>query len=201
VDHYENALTVSQRASRIVDEFYSLHAAITVATDPRAATLAPPILPGQVVPTHTVRGLDQSEHTYHFLHYLAMADHREEFIADFQRTWMAGALLGLGDELEGHDYFDHAPELELVYHIRNGIAHGNRFRLTRPGLTRLAEHPAHNNDAWVHQLDLKITPDLDGTTVLFAFIGPGDVLDLLQAISIYLYRMSNGDPLRPEPPP
>ena len=149
----EKAFVVGQRAERLVGEFYSLHAAITVATDPRAAQLTPPVQPGQIVPTHTVKGLGLSEHTYHFLHYRAMADHREEFIADFERTWIAGALLGLGDELEGHHYFDNAPELELVYHLRNGIAHGNEFRLTPPGLRRLAQHPAHNRDAWVRQLD------------------------------------------------
>jgi hypothetical protein len=43
----------------------------------------------------------------------------------------------------------------------------------------------------------EISAGLEGQTVLFDFMGPADILDLLQAISVYLIRMGNGDPLRP----
>ena len=60
-----------------------------------------------------------------------------------------GAMLTLGDELSVHGYFDRAPILELVYHLRNGVAHGNRFNITKDGKKRLARRPAHNSDAAV----------------------------------------------------
>jgi hypothetical protein len=110
-------------------------------------------------------------------------------------------LITLGDALAKHRYFDHAPELELVYHLRNGAAHGNRFNLTKPGRDRLAKYPAHNRLAWVrsdHRTEFEVTLDLNGREVLFGFMDPGDVQDLLMSVSLYLIRMGNGDPLRPE---
>jgi hypothetical protein len=58
---------------------------------------------------------------------------------EFPRVWLTGALLAVGDALKDNDYFDHAPELELVYHLRNGVAHGNRFDIRN--LTRLTILP------------------------------------------------------------
>jgi hypothetical protein len=43
------------------------------------------------------------------------------------------AMLALGDELRTHHYFDHAPILELVYHMRNGMAYGNKFAIDERG--------------------------------------------------------------------
>ncbi len=69
----------------------------------------------------------------------AVAD--EAIAEEFPRVWLTGSLLAVGDALKRNDYFDHAPELELVRHLRNGIAHGNRFAIQK--LT----YPAHNRDA------------------------------------------------------
>jgi hypothetical protein len=111
---------------------------------------------------------------------------------DFLRTWALGALLTLGDELDKpeHKYFDHAPILELVYHLRNGIAHGNRFTITESGKKRLAKFAAHNRHAVVKSPKgtvYEITPNLKGP-VLFDFIGAADVIDLLQSVEVYLSR-------------
>jgi hypothetical protein len=57
--------------------------------------------------------------------------------SELPRVWLTGSLLTLGDVLKDHEYLDHAPVLELVYHLRNGIAHGNRFDFTTRGLERL----------------------------------------------------------------
>jgi hypothetical protein len=77
----------------------------------------------------------------------ALADLANKTIAEeLPRVWLAGSLLALGDRLERNDCFDHAPELELVYHLRNGIAHGNRFEIHNR--KRLERYPAHNRDAW-----------------------------------------------------
>jgi hypothetical protein len=101
-----------------------------------------------------------------------------------------GALLTLGDELAKHEYFDQAPILELVYHLRNGIAHGNRFRVDDQGKRRLAKYPAHNRNAAVKSplgTLYEIMPDLTGP-VVFDFIGAGDVIDLLQSVEDYLLQ-------------
>jgi hypothetical protein len=112
-------------------------------------------------------------------------------------VWLAGTLITLGDSLAVHRYFDRAPELELVRHLCNAVAHGSRFHFRR-GEPRF---PAHNRLGWVRESDsdFEVTEQLRGTTVLFEFMDAGDVLDVLRSVGVYLIRMGNGDPLRPEP--
>jgi hypothetical protein len=43
-------------------------------------------------------------------------------VDDLDRVWLVGSLLAIGDALMRHCYFDHAPELELLRHLRNGVA-------------------------------------------------------------------------------
>jgi hypothetical protein len=189
------ALSVGQRAQRLAEDFYSLLASLVVAADPRAETLAPAILPGQVVPVGTVKRQDDTEHVYHFVHFLSRTGLEPLLQRDFERTWMAGAILQLGDALALEGYFDHAPELELVYHLRNGIAHGNRFRLTQGGIVRLQKYPAHNLQAEIRgdrKSEFTITSGLVGQ-VLFTFMGPGDVMDLIMSVGHYLITMGNGE--------
>jgi hypothetical protein len=114
----EAALMVGQSAERLADDFYTLMALLSAATDPRAISLAPAILPGHAVPIATVGRKDGTEHAYHFEHFLQRAATEPQLRLDFERTWTAGSLIGLGDALALQDYFDHAPELELVYHLR-----------------------------------------------------------------------------------
>jgi hypothetical protein len=106
--------------------------------------------------------------------------------AELPRVWLTGSLLALGDALKEHHYFDRAPALELVYHLRNGIAHGNRFNFTAPGLDRLTKYPAHNRDACFRKVICEIAPALNGQVILFAFMGAGDVLDLLSSVGAHL---------------
>src|SRR5207249_5060267 len=73
----------------------------------------------------------------------AVAD--KAIATELPRVWLAGSLLAVGDALKDHDYFGHAPLFELVRHLRNGIAHGNRFEIRYPD--ELKEYPAHNRDA------------------------------------------------------
>jgi len=87
------------------------------------------------------------------------AEVRDRIREEFPRIWLTGSLLRVGDALRDNDYFDHAPELELIYHLRNGVAHGNRFKITN--LVRLKKHPAHNRDG-----HFEITPERKGK-VLF----------------------------------
>ena len=110
---------------------------------------------------------------------------------ELPRVWIAGSLLAVGDALKENDYFGHAPEFELVRHLRNGIAHGNRFDIRHPD--KLKKYPAHNCDSPFrspNNMIFEITPDLDGQPVLFDFIGAGDVLDLLLSVSVHLERLA-----------
>jgi hypothetical protein len=196
----EAALVVGQDAQRLADDFYTLLASLTVAADARASSLAPEVLPGHAVPIASVKRKDGTEHAYHFVHFLTRAATEPLLSRDFERTWTAGALIGLGDALAVHDYFDHAPELELVYHLRNGIAHGNAFSFTKGGLHRLRMYPANNLQAWIRgdlKAEFRITSELSGIPVLFEFMGSGDVLDLIMSVGEYLMRMGNGEPLHP----
>jgi hypothetical protein len=156
---------------------------------------------GQIVPVGYVYRKDGTKHIFDFAHYLAKAGSDEAMVDDLARIWLVGSLLTVGDALAKNDYFDHAPVLELLYHLRNGVAHGNVFHFTRPGRRRLCAHPAHNREAAIRGYNndtvFEITPNLQGQPVLFDFMGPGDVLDLLYSVGLYLIRMGNGDPLRP----
>ena len=191
------AFDAGQLAERMAQGYYAHSAAIAVATQPDAQTLAPAILPGMTVPLGVVQRKDGTEHTFDFRHFLRLASASPEITGELPRVWLAGSLLAVGDALSRQDYFDRAPELELVRHLRNGIAHGNRFDIRHPD--KLAEFPAHNRVAWVKsdkQTIFEITPGLHGQPVLFDYLGAGDVLDVLLSIGIYLIRMGNGDPLR-----
>jgi hypothetical protein len=192
------ALAVGQLSERLVSGYYAHLAAIHVATDPRAIALAPETKPGFIVPVGFVKRKDGSEHAYHFNLFLAKARDDPNIKLDMERIWLSGAVLSVGDELSAHGYFDRAPELELLRHVRNGIAHGNRFRLDNP--KSWLKYPAHNRLAWVRsdlKTEFEIEPAHHGIPVLFSYMGPADVLDLLLSVGQYLNRMGNGDPLRP----
>ena len=192
------AFDAGQLAERLSQGYYSHLAAIMVAMDPRAIHLAPAIRPGHHVSVADVRRKDGTAHVFHFPHYLARAANDPLVAGELERIWLAGALLRLGDVLAQHRYFDRAPELELLRHLRNGVAHGNRFNIT--DTKSLKKYPAHNRLAAVRG-DLKpvfeVEPSLHGQEVLFNFMGARDVLDLIMSVGLYLIRMGNGEALRP----
>ncbi|OXC78252.1 hypothetical protein BSU04_12785 [Caballeronia sordidicola] len=64
-------------------------------------------------------------------HYLDLLAKITGLQRQFLRTWAMGALTTLRDELQPGHYFDHAPILEMVFHLRNGNAHGNRFHINK----------------------------------------------------------------------
>jgi hypothetical protein len=151
-----------------------------------------------MVPIGRIRHKDGTRHEFDFAYHLLLARTNPAMVADLDRLWLVGALLTIGDALKQHRYFDRAPELELLRHLRNGAAHGNTFRIKNP--KELEEYPAHNRLAWVKsdtKAEFEITLNLQGQPVLFDFMGPGDILHLLMSISLYLIRMGNGDALRP----
>ena len=194
----QEAWDISQMAQRMSDGYFMHLAVIQVATDPRAVVLSPNVEPGQMVPVAYVHRKDGTRHVFHFTHYLAEAGKNPAMVDDLDRVWLAGALLAIGDALKRCGYFDRAPELELLRHLRNGVAHGNSFRIDKP--KELAKFPAHNRLASVRsdrKAVFEITQSLQNQPVLFDFMGPGDVLDVLMSVAIYLNRMASGLPLRP----
>jgi hypothetical protein len=193
----QGAIDVSNLAHSLAEGYLTHVAILSIASDPRSMTLSPLTLPGQLVPIGHVDRKDGTQHTFHFKHYLGQSNTDPNLSLALHHVWLAGSLIRLGDALALNSYFDRAPELELVRHLRNGVAHGNKFRIDNP--SKLKKFPAHNRLAWVRsdlKTDFEITPKLQGCSVLFEFMGPGDVLDLLKSVNIYLRNLGNGWPLR-----
>jgi hypothetical protein len=183
-------LAVGRMAQRLACGYYSFLVAHLVAVNPESINSLPPAKILGEDPTGEIERKDGSFHTLNLLYYLDLLRADQNLQRDFLRAWAMGALLTLGDELAKHGYFGHAPILELVYHLRNGIAHGNQFTIDHRGQKRLAKHQAHNRDAVVKSplgTLFEITPTLSGP-VLFDFMGPADVIDLLQSIEVHLSR-------------
>ena len=197
------ARDVAQIAQRLADGYFTHLAAMSIATEPGSEQLVPEVLPGQYVPIGSVKRKDGTEHIFHFTHYLGLARTDEIIVSELERVWLGGALVRLGDVLAHHQYFDREPVLELVRHLRNGIAHGNCFRIDSPG--KLAKYPAHNRNSAVKsdtKAIFEITANLQDQTVLFDFMGAGDVLDVLLSVSMYLDKiyiasLGGGDSLQP----
>jgi hypothetical protein len=179
---------IGRLAHRMAQGYYAHAAAVEVSKDPQSKALASTILQGidgQPVTVGYVNRNNKTQHTFDFNHYLDYLN-SPSMVNDLPRVWLVGSLLTIGDALAEQRYFDHAPELELLYHLRNGIAHGNKFNLTKIGLERLAKHPAHNKSAKVKITEFEVVENLNGMPVLFDFMGPGDILDLLMSIEIRL---------------
>lgn len=190
-----DAFRVGQLAQYLFGSYFAQLTAFLTAADARAPALRPGIEAGHVVPVGRVPDKVGDGHAFHLPYYLEWARKTPE--EEFERAALAAALIALGGALAEHSSFDHAPELELVRHVRNGVAHGNRFNIDDRGRKQLAKHPAHNRIATVKSSEFEVIPSLNGREVLFLFMERGDVLNLIQTVSVYLIRMGNGDPLRP----
>jgi hypothetical protein len=154
------------------------------------------------VPIEPIMRRDGSAAYFDFSH----AMHNITTTVDYQeihdQLWLGGTLLTLGDELARESYFDTGPDLEFVRHLRNGIAHGNQFNLRRGEPRRPAHFTGPDRrgmpDGKItppgQANTFEITPGLHGQKVLFDFVGPGDISDLLLFISVRLIRIGNGDP-------
>jgi hypothetical protein len=183
-------LAVGRMAQRLASGYYAFLVAHLVAVNPKSINSGPRAKVSGKDPTGEIKRKDGTFHTLNLRFYLDSLREDQSLQTDFIRAWAMGALLTLGDELAKpeHGYFDHAPILEMIYHLRNGVAHGNRFNITDAGKKRLAKHEAHNRYAAVRSplgTVYEITPDLAGP-ILFDFIGSADVIDLLQSVEVHL---------------
>jgi hypothetical protein len=183
-------IAVGDLARHLAAGYYAFLVAHLVATNPQSINSLPPPKEFGQDPTGEIKRKDGTFHTLNLRHYLDLLRTDQNLQGDFLRAWAMGALLTLGNELAKHRYFDHAPTLELVYHLRNGIAHGNRFNINEKGRKRLAKYQAHNCHAAVNSPSgtrFEVHPQLKGS-ILFDFMGAADVIDLLQSVEIHLAR-------------
>ncbi|HEX8804720.1 MAG TPA: hypothetical protein VF743_11010 [Acidimicrobiales bacterium] len=179
---------VAGLAQRLADGLHSQLTAIDVAASPRAVELLPPVPPGQLrvgaLPTK-----DGATSSWDPVHHLERLRTDRDLPGELRRLWLMGALLTLGDTLAAQGYFDQAPTLEMVRHMRHAVAHGNRFNLDLSSAARLTRHPAHTRDAaygsgrgtW-----FEVTPALHGTTLLFDYMEAADVVLLLLSVAVHL---------------
>jgi hypothetical protein len=110
----------------MVSQYFSHVASMHVARDPRAEKLGPQIEPGQTASILKISRGDGNAMIIWFDHHLAEG-RKPKTREDFDRIWLMGALLVVCDALRANYYFGHEPEAEIIRHLRNGIAHGNKF--------------------------------------------------------------------------
>jgi len=167
---YERIFEVGKMAGWMASGYYAHKAAIEAARD-TSQNSNQPIL-------GDVYRKDGTRHIYSIPHYLDQARTDKRTGEEFERVWLIGSLISLGDAL-AHDkikYFKKTvPLLEFLYHLRNGVAHGNKFTFNDNGLKRLKCHVAHNKQAQVKTTEFEIQSNLEGQNVLFDFMGPADV--------------------------
>jgi hypothetical protein len=180
---------VGQLAHSLFAGFLAHTASIHVARDPRCDALVPRIPVGGSIPTVTFPRIGGDERHVDFASALRYGRQSPRARAEFDRIFLAGALLTLGDALHPH-YFHNDPLLEVVRHLRNGVGHGNRFRFKHG-------HPNNHPNRFVGPggAVFEVTDDVEGRPVLFDFMGPGDVTDLLLAVRDHLGVGDDGNPV------
>jgi hypothetical protein len=107
------------------------------------------------------------------------AVHGSGYNLDFLGTMLSVALLWIGDALTRASYFDRAPVLEFIRHLRNAVAHGNVFNLVNGEPRRPARFR-----------QFEITANLHGTPVLFEYMMGGDIFDLFDDVVAHLRQLS-----------
>lgn len=198
---------IGQLAERLVSGYMAHQCLTSLLDEPIAESILVAIdqlyPPGRTGPGRNDVVL-RKDGTAHFIwvpHYLRTVTQSPEYRSAQDRVFLAGALLELGDELAAVQYVDKRPDLELLRHLRNGIAHGNRFRLRRGEPLRPAYFTGpvglfpDGVTTTASRMKFEISLAVDGQPVLFDFMGAGDICDLLMFISWRLIRLGNGDPL------
>ena len=174
---------------------YAHAAALELGRDPRVLSLARSTARNGEIPTSTVTCKDGTTRPYDLSHVLNLMATEPTLREEMDRAWCVSSLVLLGDQLSVEGYYDRAPVLEMVRHLRNGIAHGNRFTLRNPD--ELTKWPAHTRQASCQFSEpFEVTPQLHGSAVLFDYMGPGDVLDLLTSVSTHLQHLAGTEGVR-----
>jgi hypothetical protein len=174
---YKPIFEIGKMSGWMARGYYAHKAVIEAARDSRTNS--------NLVAVGDVMRKDGTRHVYDMRHYLDHGRTDQRMIDELERVWLIGSLIAIGDALAADNikYFKKkVPMLEFVYHLRNGVAHGNKFTFKTD---RVDNHAAHNKLAQVKTTEFEIKRNLQGQNVLFDFMGPADVLDLLQSIEIF----------------
>jgi hypothetical protein len=182
----------------MVSQYFGHVAAMHVARDPRAETLRPPPEPGQHVSVLKIQRDDGNAMVMWFDHFLAEG-RKPETREDVDRVWLMGALLMVGDALGANGYFGHEPEAEIIRHLRNGVAHGNRFKFESPVINKTTgrlKHPANISRYAARQAMpvRQVDTNLQGMEVLFGWGGPDAIVDCLTVLGVHLWHVGHGIP-------
>jgi hypothetical protein len=118
----QSDMLAGQTARRLASGYCAFLVAQLVAANPKSINSLPPH------PTGEIKRKDGTAHTLDLRHYLDLFRENHDLQSEVLRARAMGAPLTLGDELSARAYFDRAPVLELVYHLRNAVAYGNRVQ-------------------------------------------------------------------------
>jgi hypothetical protein len=195
VSRWPGAFDVGQKISNLGTGSLSHDVMVKLVNHPRVEELMPDRSPDGTVAVDYLYNNGKPGTQYDALHYLKIAQKDPYFAPMLQQTWSAGAIITAGDILDKYDYFDHGPEVELIYHLRNGVAHGNKFHFTvrgNPvGISRMNRYPAFLRSFSGREV-FRITPNLEGSPVLFDFIGPDDIIQLFALAGNRLADLERG---------
>lgn len=99
----------------------------------------------------------------------------DSFNIEYLGMLVQTAFINIGDELSRNGYFDKAPVLEFIRHIRNALGHGNKFHFLGKEPSRAAELRGR-----------ALSKQLNGQQVFFDFMALGDAFDLLEDAEVHL---------------
>jgi hypothetical protein len=113
---------------------------------------------------------DRTVATFHLYRTLDLAKSDKRFNVYYLRSTLMAVVSIMGDALTNEKLYNRSPEFQFFRHLRNAISHGNRFYFKK------GEPRYHSQFK-----SLVLNPALQGTQqVLFDFIKPGDVIDLVR---------------------
>ncbi|MDD3159981.1 MAG: hypothetical protein PHQ98_03370 [Candidatus ainarchaeum sp.] len=184
------AYGVGYFAEELANKCYSFSSAMLISSNPNAKEIIPKI----AVKKNVYEGRIIENNTKHAFDFELYLNNVPNLVNEFNYTYMASSIIKLNDKLKKYDYFDHAPILETIYHLRNSVAHNNKFDFKNQK-ERLKRYPAYfcitkNSPKIIEFNEKKMNQE-----ILFETIEYGELIELFKYIGLYLIMMGNGDKL------
>ena len=177
----QNLSDTAKMCQDLVAVIFGFDAAITLLSDDRVLNLIPDILPGKFVSVGSLVDRDGTIGAeYHFNYYLHQLRTEPRYWEGTKAIWASSCLIRLGDRLTHHGYFDRSPDLELIRHLRNAVAHNDKFRID--SLKKLHQYPAHLTAG---QRNWKIDFAMNGRP-LYDLFSVSDICSIVQNVGIEL---------------